>query len=123
MPFDRKALPPSAQRGDRPDAQADGPGANSPEGLSGRAWIFPGAKEDRLIMPKPDWSRQKQPSPPNFGEATLVSDDALRKEVERRRPMCLRILQDGTRWGTYQKGLVSIVILSCRRLDALKRLC
>lgn len=74
-------------------------------------------------MTKPQWAREKQLDPPNFGQAKLVTEEVLQKEVDKRRQKCVRIIQNSSNFGPFKKGLVSIVILSCKRLKALKRLC
>ena len=74
-------------------------------------------------MSKPQWSKEKQPDPPNFGQAEMVSEQVLQKEVRKRRDKCSRIIQKGYGSPEFEKGLISIVILSCKRLGALNRLC
>lgn len=72
---------------------------------------------------KPHWSQELQPNPPYFGEAHLVSRVKLGWEVWHRRILCQKILRQSQRWCNYEPGLVSIVILSCKRPVQLKRLC
>lgn len=74
-------------------------------------------------MARPLWSQQKQTEPPNFGQAELVSEKTLQKETNKRREKCTQIIQNSTKFGPFEERLVSIVILSCKRLNALKKLC
>ena len=74
-------------------------------------------------MAKPIWTQQQQPDPPNFGEAELVSLPVLNQEVNARQETCRKIIANTSRSGSFEKGLVSLAILSCKRLEALKRLC
>ncbi|MBI4341821.1 MAG: glycosyltransferase [Candidatus Omnitrophica bacterium] len=73
--------------------------------------------------PKPTWAREVQTEPPNFGQAQRVSSLALWWEVARRRPRCEAILAQGQALCPFVPGLVSLVVLSCRRLPQLQRLC
>jgi hypothetical protein len=72
--------------------------------------------------PRPAWSQQRQPDPPNFGRATLLSQADLERWVRRRRPRAERILSRGRDYCEYEEGLVSLIVLSCRRLPELRRL-
>lgn len=73
--------------------------------------------------PRPDWSQERQPDPPNFGEATLLSERQLERWVRRRRPKAERIVARSPELFDYEPGLVSLIVLSCRRLPELRRLC
>jgi len=54
--------------------------------------------------------------------AVLIDEKELAKEVSRRRKRCLRILEMSPEEGGFERGLVSIAILSCMRLPSLQRL-
>jgi glycosyltransferase involved in cell wall biosynthesis len=72
--------------------------------------------------PRPDWAQQRQPDPPNFGQAELLSEEELERWVRRRRPRAERILERGRALCDYEEGMVSLVVLSYRRLPELRRL-
>jgi glycosyltransferase involved in cell wall biosynthesis len=74
------------------------------------------------VNARPDWARELQPDPPNFGQAKRVSRVGLALSVARRRPHSRSILRDARRYCDFESGLVSIVVLSCKRLPALRRL-
>lgn len=72
---------------------------------------------------RPEWARQKQPDPPNFGEAKLVSERRLRWILRWRMSKCERILENARDYCEFEEGLVSFVVLSCKRLLEFRRLC
>jgi hypothetical protein len=74
------------------------------------------------VSERPQWAQERQPDPPHFGEATLLTEDELAAEVALRRPRAQEILARGRDVCDYQEGLVTLVVLSCRRLPELKRL-
>jgi len=71
---------------------------------------------------RPDWARQVQPDPPNFGQAKLVSERRLAFEVARRRRRAERVLHDAHGIVEFEPGLVSLVVLTCKRPQTLWRL-
>jgi hypothetical protein len=71
---------------------------------------------------RPQWSRERQPDPPNFGQAQRITMDELEKIVKSRRPYCDKILSEAQSICSFVPGKVSLVILSCKRLPELKRL-
>ena len=73
--------------------------------------------------PRPDWSQERQPDPPNFGKATLLSERSLERWARRRRRKARRVLDRDTQICSFEPGLVSLVVLSCKRLPELRRLC
>ncbi|MBI3090351.1 MAG: glycosyltransferase family 2 protein [Candidatus Tectomicrobia bacterium] len=72
---------------------------------------------------RPQWSLEKQPDPLNFGQARLVPRWRLDLAVWRRRRRAARVLAAGRGYCDFEPGLVSLVVLSCKRLPALLRLC
>ena len=72
---------------------------------------------------RPEWARQRQPSPPNFGRAKRVPRWRLALETWNRRGNCARIIKNSASYCESEPGLVSLVILSCKRLPELRRLC
>lgn len=76
-----------------------------------------------MTKPRPEWSREKQPDPPNFGQARLIPKWRLNLAVWQRRKRALRIVSQGERHCSYKEGMVSLVVLSCKRLPEFKRLC
>ncbi|HOW28625.1 MAG TPA: glycosyltransferase [Elusimicrobiota bacterium] len=68
------------------------------------------------------WTKEKQPDPPNFGEARRISQPELVEILRRRRPACERFLAAQAHICPFIPGKVSLVILSCKRLPELKRL-
>ena len=72
---------------------------------------------------RPDWARSLQTVPPNMGRAKRIPRWLLNWFVRRRRRKAEEIIARTTDYGTYEKGLVSLVVLSCKRLAELKRLC
>ncbi|MBF0473200.1 MAG: glycosyltransferase family 2 protein [Nitrospirae bacterium] len=73
-------------------------------------------------MKKPDWSYLKQTDPPDFGQAEIVSQKVLDIEVNKRAAKCAKIIANSSDYCTFEKGLISIVILSCKRINSLTRL-
>lgn len=69
------------------------------------------------------WTRQQQPDPPNFGQAKLVGRATLWWEVAKRRRRAKAILAEPHRYAEFDPGLVTLVVLSCRRLEPLVGLC
>ena len=72
---------------------------------------------------RPQWAREKQPHPPNFGQAKLVSKLMLQLEVWKRRSKTIDLIRDSRKYAEFEDGLVSMVVLSCKRLPEFKRLC
>ena len=79
--------------------------------------------EAKQIRTKPEWARQRQPAPPNFGQARRVPRWRFGVEAWRRRRKCARIIRNSASYCESEQGLVSLVILSCKRLPELQRLC
>jgi glycosyltransferase involved in cell wall biosynthesis len=73
-------------------------------------------------MKKPDWAYLKQTDPPDFGQAEMVTKPVLDKEVKKRADRCAKIINRSTDYCEIEKGLISIVILSCKRIHSLTRL-
>jgi hypothetical protein len=78
------------------------------------------AKETRI---KPQWAQEKQPDPPNFGQAKRIPRWLLNWVIRRRRPKTSEIIRNGKAYCDFEEGLISLVVLSCKRLPELKRLC
>lgn len=74
-------------------------------------------------QPRPVWAQERQPDPPNFGQAKLVSRPRLALEVARRRRRTRPILTGAAGYCDFEPGVVSLIVLSCRRLPELRRLC
>jgi hypothetical protein len=74
------------------------------------------------LPPDPGWKFQRQTEPPAFGWARLVGPDVLEREVRGREPFCRRVLEEARGSGAYVPGRVTIVVLSCRRWELLRRL-
>lgn len=72
--------------------------------------------------PDKNWKYQKQPVPPSFGWARLVSPERLRKEVDIRSSHCRQVIENPYEYCDFKKDKVSMVVLSCRRWRTLKRL-
>lgn len=72
---------------------------------------------------RPQWAREKQPDPPNFGRAKRIPRWLLNLVVWWRRRKTSAIIRNSGSYCDFEKGLVSLVVLSCKRLPALKRLC
>ncbi len=72
---------------------------------------------------RPQWAREKQPHPPNFGQAKRIPRLLLNVSVKRRRGKCLQIIRDSRRYCDFEPGLISLVILSCKRIREFRRLC
>lgn len=72
--------------------------------------------------PDKDWRFQIQKAPPAFGWARLVNNEYLKKEVERRSEKCREILSNSKKYCDFEEKKISLVVLSCRRCDVLKRL-
>ncbi len=72
---------------------------------------------------RPQWAQEKQPDPPNFGQAKLVSRLRLQYDVLRRRPKTRELIRDSKKIAEFEDGLVTLVVLSCKRLPEFKRLC
>jgi hypothetical protein len=72
---------------------------------------------------KPQWAREKQPDPPNFGRAKRIPRWLLNWMVRRRRGKTLEIIRNSQSYCDFEEGLISLVVLSCKRLPELKRLC
>jgi glycosyltransferase involved in cell wall biosynthesis len=75
------------------------------------------------VEPRPAWSRERQPDPPNFGEAELVSRERLERVVQRRRRKAEPILERAREICDFEPGLVSLIVLTYARLPELRRLC
>ncbi len=76
-----------------------------------------------MTEPRPEWSREKQPDPPNFGQAKLISNLRLGLSAWLRRGKAERIINNSAQYCQFEKGLISMVVLSCKRLPQFKRLC
>ena len=72
---------------------------------------------------RPKWSREIQPDPPYFGQAKRIPRWRLNLAIRRRRKKTLDIIRNGEAYCEFDKGLVSLVVLSCKRLPELRRLC
>ncbi|NQT07030.1 MAG: glycosyltransferase family 2 protein [Candidatus Omnitrophica bacterium] len=72
--------------------------------------------------PDKNWRLMTQHDPPKFGWAHLVDRETLSKEVARRRPNCADIINQSAKYCSFKKGMVSIVILTCRRWKTLETL-
>lgn len=73
--------------------------------------------------PRPDWAQERQPEPPNFGQAKLISRPRLELQARWRRRRTQRILDRAGELCEFEPGLVSLIVLSCKRLSELRRLC
>lgn len=73
-------------------------------------------------MSRPEFTRERQPDPPNFGQAKRVSRLRLWLEVARKRPRARRVIARSSDYCDFEPGLVSLVVLSCKRLPELRRL-
>lgn len=72
--------------------------------------------------PHKDWRFQRQTEPPTFGWARLVNETALQAEVSKRHKRCSEIIRNSGNYCDYDPGKVSLIVLSCRRKEVLKRL-
>lgn len=72
--------------------------------------------------PDKDWRLQRQTDPPTFGWAKLADLETLDREVMRRRDECERIIDNSPLYCAISENKISLIILSCRRWDILKRL-
>lgn len=79
-------------------------------------------KSNQPLGPRPKWAMEKQPDPPNFGQAKRISMEKLEKIVKKRRPYCEKILAEAQNICFFIPEKVSLVVLSCKRLPELKRL-
>lgn len=73
--------------------------------------------------PRPDWAQDRQPEPPNFGRAKLISRARLELQARWRRRRTGPIIDRAEDLCEFEPGLVSLIVLSCRRLPELRRLC
>jgi glycosyltransferase involved in cell wall biosynthesis len=69
------------------------------------------------------WTLERQPDPPYFGQAKRVSRLRLGWEVSKRRRRCREILAEPGPYCSFEPGLVTLAVLSCRRLEPLRGLC
>ncbi len=74
-------------------------------------------------IPRPRWAQERQPDPPNFGQARLVSSLRLKCSVWPRRGRAQKIIANSESYCSFEPGMVSLVVLSCKRLPEFKRLC
>lgn len=72
---------------------------------------------------RPQWAQEKQTDPPNFGKAKRIPRWLLNFWVWRRRRRVKEILAENGTTSRYEKGMISLVVLSCKRLPELRRLC
>jgi hypothetical protein len=72
---------------------------------------------------RPQWAREKQPNPPDFGHAKRIPHWLLNLVVWLGRRKTLPIIRNSASYCDFEKGLVSLVVLSCKRLPEFKRLC
>ncbi len=94
-----------------------------------RTTLSPSEKAMRLFdkileafPPDPNWKYQRQTDPPTLGWAVPVSEKKLETIVQKRRAVCEQYLHLYDQTDLYTKGMVSVVILSCKRPEALARL-
>lgn len=64
----------------------------------------------------------KQTTPPDFGRAKLVPSWWLNLSVNRRRNKAQKIISKSSELCDFKDGVISIVILSCKRLNELQKL-
>jgi len=74
------------------------------------------------MPPNREWRYQKQTDPPTFGWARLVNNDTLKAEIQKRAGRAKEIIDNSHRYCNFKDGRVSLIILSCRRSNALKGL-
>lgn len=72
---------------------------------------------------RPQWAQEKQTDPPNFGKAKRIPRWLLDYSVWRRRRRISKLGSENGIICDYEKGMVSLVVLSCKRLRELQRLC
>ena len=68
------------------------------------------------------WAYQKQTDPPNFGKAKILPRWLMNILIYLRRNKNIKILNDDKFKSKINKNNVSVIILSCKRLNELKRL-
>jgi len=73
-------------------------------------------------MNKDSWAKLRQTDPPEFGRAKLVPWWWLNCSVHRRRGKAKKTISRAREICDFEPGVVSIVILSCKRLPELQRL-
>jgi hypothetical protein len=73
--------------------------------------------------PRPQWAQEKQSDPPNFGQARRIPFWLEKIWLQKRRKKALKILEQDVNGCEYISGKVSLIVLSCKRLRELKRLC
>jgi len=72
--------------------------------------------------PAANWKLQRQTAPPTFGHARLLTKNAMETEITKRAQRCREILGNAGGYCDFVKGKVNLVVLSCKRWHALKRL-
>ena len=77
----------------------------------------------RQMQMRPQWAREKQPDPPDFGKAKRIPRWLLNFMVWRRRLKTKGIILKSDSVCNFEKGLVSLVVLSCKRFAEFRRLC
>lgn len=78
--------------------------------------------ENKHKLKRANWAYQIQTNPPNFGKAKFLPRWVMNFFIFLRRKKNINILKDETLNKEIKKGLVSVIILSCKRLEELKRL-
>ncbi len=78
--------------------------------------------ENKHKLKRANWAYQTQTNPPNFGKAKFLPRLVMNFFIFLRRKKNIYILKDEKLNKEIKKGLVSVIILSCKRLEELKRL-
>ena len=71
---------------------------------------------------KASWATQTQTTPPDFGQAKLIPRWWLNWIVKKRKIKNKDIILNATDFCNFEKGKITIIILSCKRLIELQRL-
>ena len=69
-----------------------------------------------------NWKLERQKDPPFFGYAQLVGSKTLEREVQKRKLMCIDILNDQEQYCSIKKNKISLIVLTCKRWETLKRI-
>lgn len=78
--------------------------------------------QTKKVTEETAWNQERQPNPPYFGQARLLPRWWVELVVSMRRGRCIRIIEQAEKYCSFEPGLVSLVILCCKRLYELKRL-
>ena len=78
---------------------------------------------DGEMQIRPLWAREKQTDPPNFGKAKRIPRWLLNVLVWKRRGKTNEIILNSENACHFEEGMVSLVVLSCKRFFEFRRLC